>query len=81
MNELKGEIRALDARVGRFESKVEGELSAVRTGIRRLDEKMMDETQRVAVIEEEMRELEAGHQAFSCIRRYRRSNLCSDSNT
>ena len=60
MNELKGEIRALDARV-------EGEFKAVHSEIRRLDEKIdsidkrMDVTQRVAVIEEKMRELESKH--------------------
>ena len=78
MNELKGEIKALDAKVGGFESKVEGEFRAVHSEIGRLDEKIdsldkrletkidgldkrMDVTQRVAVIEERMRELEAKH--------------------
>ncbi len=57
LNELKGEIKALDARVGGFESKVEGEFKAVHSEVRRLDEKIdgldkrMDVTQRVAVIE------------------------------
>ncbi|MDG7012355.1 MAG: hypothetical protein JRN11_02565 [Nitrososphaerota archaeon] len=76
VSELKGEIKALDAKVGGFESKVEGEFRAVHSEIGRLDEKMesldkrleakidgldkrMDVTQRVAVIEERMRELEA----------------------
>ena len=60
MNELKGEIKTLDANV-------EGEFKAVHSGIRRLDEKIdgldkrMDMTQRVAVIEEKMRELETKH--------------------
>ena len=40
MNELKGEIKALDARLGGFEAKVEGEFNAVHTEIRRLDEKI-----------------------------------------
>jgi uncharacterized coiled-coil DUF342 family protein len=67
MNELKGEIKALDARVGGFEAKVEGEFKAVHSEIRRLDEKIggldkrMDVTQRVAVVEEKMRELETRH--------------------
>lgn len=89
MNELKGEIRALDARLGGFESKVEGEFKSVHSEIRRLDEKTdssdkrletkidaldkkleiridaldkkVDVTQRVAVIEEKMRELETKH--------------------
>ncbi len=57
LNELKGEIKALDARVGGFESKVKGEFKAVHSEVRRLDEKIdgldkrMDVTQRVAVIE------------------------------
>ena len=87
MNELKGEIKALAARVGGFESKVEGEFRAVHSEIKRVDEKIessdkrldtridaldkkleirmdsldkrMDVTQRVAVTEEKMRELEA----------------------
>ena len=78
MNELKGEIKALDAKLGGLESKVEGEFRAVHSEIRRLDEKAnsnskrleekvdaldkrMDVTQRVAVIEEKMRELESRH--------------------
>ena len=69
MNELKGEIKALDA-------KVDGEFKAMHSEIRRLDEKIdlsnkrlegkidaldkrMDVTQRVAVIEEKIREFEA----------------------
>ena len=69
MNELKGEIKALDA-------KVDGEFKATRSEIRRLDEKAdlsnrslegkidaldrrMDVAQRVAVIEEKIREFEA----------------------
>jgi len=71
MNELKGEIKALDA-------KIEGEFKAIHSEIRRVDEKIdlsnkrlegkidaldkrMDVTQRVAVIEEKMRELETKH--------------------
>lgn len=69
VNELKGEIKALDA-------KVDGEFKAMHSEIRRLDEKIdlsnrrlegkidaldkrMDVTQRVAVIEEKIREFEA----------------------
>ena len=69
MNELKGEIKALDA-------KVDGKFKAMHSETRRLDEKIdqsnrrlegkvdaldkrMDVTQRVAVIEEKIRELEA----------------------
>lgn len=76
VNELKGEIKALDARVGGFEAKVEGEFKAIHSEIRRLDEKVdqsnnrlegkidgldkrMDVTQRIAVIEEKIREFEA----------------------
>ena len=75
MSELKGEIRALDAKVEGFGSKVEGEFRAVHSEIGRIDQKIdaldklretktdgldkrMDVTQRVAVIEEKMRELE-----------------------
>lgn len=75
MKELNGEIKALDARVGGFESKVEGEFKAAQSKMRRLDEKIdsldkrletkidgldkrMEVTQRVAVIEQRMRELE-----------------------
>jgi len=58
VNELKGEIKTLDA-------KVEGEFKAVHSEMKRLDEKIggldkrMDMTQRVAVIEEKMREIES----------------------
>ena len=64
-NELKREIKALDARAGGFEAKVKGEFKAVRSEMRRLDEKIdgfvkrMDVPKRVAVIEEEVRELES----------------------
>ncbi len=78
MNEMKGEIKAIDARIEGFEGKVEGEFRAVHSEIKRLDEKIdssagrleekidsldkrMDVTQRVAVIEEKMRELESKH--------------------
>jgi predicted RNase H-like nuclease (RuvC/YqgF family) len=78
MSELKGEIKALDAKVGGFESKVEGEFRGLHSEIGRIDEKIdsldkrletkidgldkrMDVTQRVAVIEEKMRELETKH--------------------
>ena len=67
MNELKGEIKGVEAKLAGFESKVEGEFRAVHSEIRRLDEKIdsldkrMDVTQRVAVIEEKMREFETKH--------------------
>jgi peptidoglycan hydrolase CwlO-like protein len=78
MNELKGEIKALDAKLGGLDSKVEGEFRAVHSEVKRLDEKIdssskrleqkidsldkrMEVTQRIAVIEEKVRELEAKH--------------------
>ena len=78
LNEMKGGVKALDARVGGFDDKVEGEFMAVHSQIKRLDEKIdsnskrleekidsldkrMDMAQRIAVIEEKMRELESKH--------------------
>ncbi len=67
MNESKGGAKALDAKVDGFESKVEGELRAAHSEIRPIDEKIdsldkrMGVTQRVAVIEEKMREHETKH--------------------
>jgi hypothetical protein len=67
MNELKQEIKALDARVGGFEAEIGGEFNAVHSVIKRSDEKIdgldkrMDVTQRVAVVEEKMREFESKH--------------------
>jgi len=76
LSELKGEIKALDARIGGFESKIEGEFKAIHSEIRRLDEKIdglderlsskmeeldkrLDVTQRLAVVEGKVSELES----------------------
>ncbi|MDG6921623.1 MAG: hypothetical protein JRN59_08855 [Nitrososphaerota archaeon] len=64
---MKGAAKTPDAKVDGFESKVEGEFRAVHSEIRLIDEKIdsldkrMGVTQRVAVIEEKMREHETKH--------------------
>jgi len=60
ISELKGEVKAINARL-------EGEFKAVHSEIRRLDEKIdsldkrMDVVQRLAVVEGKVQELESRH--------------------
>ena len=67
MGEVKGELKAMNARMGSLEGKLEGEFMAVRSDIERVEEKLgtkidelekrMDVTQRLAVVEEQVKEL------------------------
>ncbi len=65
ISELKGEIRAINARFDGLEGKVEGEFSAVHSEIKWLDgkieslDKRMDFSQRLAIVEERVQELQA----------------------
>jgi tetrahydromethanopterin S-methyltransferase subunit G len=65
IGELKGEIRAINARFDGLEGKVEGEFAAVHSEIKRLDgkieslDKRIDFSQRLAVVEEKIQELQA----------------------
>ncbi len=65
ISELKGEIRAINARFDGLEGKVEGEFAAVHSEIKWLDgkieslDKRMDFSQRLAIVEEKVQELQA----------------------
>jgi predicted nuclease with TOPRIM domain len=65
ISEVKGELKAVSGRIDRLDGRMEGEFKAVHSEIKRLDEKVeglekrMDITQRVAVIETKVHELEA----------------------
>ncbi len=65
ISELKGEIRAINARFDGLEGKVEGEFAAVHSEIKWLDgkieslDKRMDFSQRLATVEERVHELQA----------------------
>jgi hypothetical protein len=67
ISEVKGELKAMNARISGLEGKMEGEFKAVHSEIRRVEEKLgtkmdgldkrMDVTQRLAVVEEQVKEL------------------------
>jgi DNA repair exonuclease SbcCD ATPase subunit len=80
ISELKGELKAVDARIGGLEGKMDGQFKAVHSDIQRVEEKLsteiqrveeklstkvdeldkrMDMTQRLAVVEEQLKELRA----------------------
>ena len=65
ISEVKGELKAINARFEGLEGKIDGEFKAVHSGIRRLDQKIdsvdkrIDVAQRLAVIEGKVHELEA----------------------
>lgn len=67
ISEVKGELKAMNARISGLEGKMEGEFKAVHSEIKRVEEKLgtkideldkrLDVTQRLAVVEEQVKEL------------------------
>jgi Skp family chaperone for outer membrane proteins len=67
ISDVKGELKAMNARINGPEGKMEGEFKAVHSEIRRVEEKLdtkideldkrLDVTQRLAVVEEQVKEL------------------------
>jgi tetrahydromethanopterin S-methyltransferase subunit G len=67
ISEVKGELKTINARMDGFEGKMEGEFKAVHSEIKKVEEKLgtsideldkrLDVTQRLAVVEEQVKEL------------------------
>jgi hypothetical protein len=67
ISEVKGELKAMNARINGLEGKMEGEFKAVHSEIKRVEEKLgtkidelgkrLDVTQRLAVVEEQVKEI------------------------